>query len=283
MVNQQPLMKMTLRLLALLVLVSWQYLSPVNGASAPAPLTRAHSHNDYEHTRPLLDALDQGFCSVEADIYLVDGKLLVAHNRSQVRPERSLQALYLNPLRQRVRDNQGRVYPQGPPVILLIDVKSDAAATYAVLRGVLAEYAEMLTRFVSGHVETNAVTVIISGNRAREMMESESERLAALDGRPEDLGGAASKQLVPLVSEDWKRLFKWQGTGPFPAAEREQLRELASRAHAQGRKLRLWGTPDRRAAWAELFAANLDLINTDDLAGLSAFLHGHTSASGLPE
>ena len=31
------------------------------GAAAP-PLETAHAHNDYYHDRPLLDALDQGFC-----------------------------------------------------------------------------------------------------------------------------------------------------------------------------------------------------------------------------
>ena len=50
-------------------------------APAVVPLERAHSHNDYSRPRPLLDALDAGFCSVEADIFLVDGELLVAHPR----------------------------------------------------------------------------------------------------------------------------------------------------------------------------------------------------------
>ena len=48
------------------------------------PLLRAHAHNDYEHERPLLDALDHGFASVEADVWLVDGQLLVAHDREDV-------------------------------------------------------------------------------------------------------------------------------------------------------------------------------------------------------
>jgi hypothetical protein len=43
------------------------------------PLANAHAHNDYEHKRPLFDALDNGFTSVEADVFLVDGKLLVGH------------------------------------------------------------------------------------------------------------------------------------------------------------------------------------------------------------
>src|SRR5207237_4622701 len=49
---------------------------PNASTMAAVPLIHAHAHNDYEHTRPLLDALDHGFCSVEADIHLVDGKLL---------------------------------------------------------------------------------------------------------------------------------------------------------------------------------------------------------------
>ena len=39
------------------------------------PLLHAHAHNDYEHQRPLYDALDHGYCSVEADIFLVADKL----------------------------------------------------------------------------------------------------------------------------------------------------------------------------------------------------------------
>ena len=55
------------------------------GAADPLPLGRAHAHNDYEHTRPLLDALDCGFGSIEADVHLVDGRLLVAHDAFAVK------------------------------------------------------------------------------------------------------------------------------------------------------------------------------------------------------
>jgi hypothetical protein len=41
--------------------------------SASSGLERAHAHNDYEHERPLFDALDHNFKSVEADIWLVNG------------------------------------------------------------------------------------------------------------------------------------------------------------------------------------------------------------------
>ena len=93
-------------------------------AAKATPLRRAHAHNDYEHKRPLFDALGHGFCSVEADVHLIDGKLLVAHDRKDAKPDRTLQALYLDPLRERVKANGGRVYPGGPTVFLLIDVKT---------------------------------------------------------------------------------------------------------------------------------------------------------------
>ena len=113
--------------------------------AAATPLTRVHAHNDYEHKRPLFDVLDQGFCSVEADIYLVDGKLMVGHTRASLRPERTLQSLYLDPLKNRVAQNGGRVYPNGPPVLLFIDLKTNGPKTYAALRPVLEEYRDMLT------------------------------------------------------------------------------------------------------------------------------------------
>src|SRR5436309_3886532 len=130
------------------------------------PLTQAHAHNDYEHARPLLDALDHGFCSVEADVWLAPEGLLIAHDRKDLKPGRTLEALYLDPLRERIKANGGRVYRGGPAFYLLIDVKTEAEATYAALDKVLARYADVLTVSRDGKVEPKAVTVILSGNRA---------------------------------------------------------------------------------------------------------------------
>ncbi len=78
------------------------------------------------------DALACGFGSIEADIHLVEGRLLVAHDRKSVKLERTLEMLYLDPLRERTKQNGGRVYRQGPTVTLLVDVKTAAVATYRV-------------------------------------------------------------------------------------------------------------------------------------------------------
>lgn len=245
-----------------------------DGVAEPAlrPLVRAHAHNDYHHPRPLFDALDHGFCSVEADIFLVDGQLLVGHVRSELTPQRTLQALYLDPLRSRVRENGGQVFPGGPPFTLMIDVKTEAEPAYAALNRVLADYAEMLTSVCDGRVERRAVTVVVSGNRAEEAIAAAPLRYVGIDGRLADLDRPRPSHLVPWISDNWRSHFRWRGQGPMPVAERQKLREIVERAHARGCRVRFWATPDTPALWRELVDAGVDLVNTDDLPGLGRFL-----------
>lgn len=240
--------------------------------NAPQPLLRAHAHNDYEHARPLLDALDCGFCSVEADVHLVQGELLVAHGRAEVNPGRTLQALYLDPLQERVKRNGGRVFLGGPEVSLLIDLKTDWTVTYPALRAVLTNYAGMLTSFEGSSTRTNAVRVIVSGSRSLRMFSGEQVRYATYDGMLTDLDSTASPNLIPWISASWSPTFQWRGAGEIPGAELEQLKQLVNRAHTQGRRVRFWGAPDKASFWEVLWNAGVDLINTDDLPGLQRFI-----------
>ncbi|HEV2393127.1 MAG TPA: phosphatidylinositol-specific phospholipase C/glycerophosphodiester phosphodiesterase family protein [Verrucomicrobiae bacterium] len=241
-------------------------------AAEPIPLTRVHAHNDYEHKRPLFDALDHGFCSVEADIYLVDGRLLVAHQRNQVKPQRTLEALYLDPLRERVKKNGGHVYPNGPEFTLLIDIKGDWKVIYPVLRHVLMGYTQMLSRFRLGAKSPNAITVILTGNRSKDMFNRDPIRYAALDGDLADLDSGAPVNLIPWISSNWYKTFKWRGVGPIPPDEKLKLEQIVTRAHQQGRKVRFWGAPDTPFFWRQLLDSGVDLINTDDLDGAQKFL-----------
>lgn len=250
------------------------FLACAQGTESPKPLLRAHAHNDYEHARPLLDALDQGFCSAEADIWLSGGELLVAHNRNQLSPERSLRRLYLDPLRERARQNGGRVVRGGPEFSLLIDLKSDWKLAYPALRAVLADYSEMLTTFAEGKVTRRAVLVVISGSRSLGMFDGETNRLAAYDGELSALDANPPANLVPWVSANWKASFKWRAAGPLPPEEKTRLDGIVARAHQQGRKVRFWGAPDMPIFWREMLVSGVDLINTDKLAELRAFLLG---------
>lgn len=248
----------------------------VAACAPPAPsgprLASAHAHNDYVHKRPLLDALEHGFASVEADIHLVHGELLVAHDPDQVVTNRTLSSLYLRPLLDRVIKNGGSVYPGGGEFTLLVDLKTPAAPTYAALRQVLREFRPILTSFRNDRTETNAVTVILSGDRPQQIVAGESIRWVGIDGRLSDLTNNVSRNLMPLISDNWTKHFQWRGSGPFPEAEKKKLGEIVRIVHERGCKLRFWAAPDQPEGWAVLRREGVDLINTDNLPGLRDFL-----------
>jgi hypothetical protein len=234
---------------------------------------RGHAHNDYEHHHPLLDALSYGFSSVEADIHLVNGALLVAHDADQVQTEKTLEGLYLEPLLQRFRDNNGHILPSGQPFILLVDIKTDAETTYRVLEGVLEKYKSMLTSYSDRLTLLGSVTVILSGNRPKQVVAKQERRLVGIDGRLPDLEiEQVTSALVPLISDNWKSHFSWRGDGPISTLELAKLESIVTRAHEQGRMIRFWANPDTPAYWNLARNAHIDLINTDDLEGLSDFL-----------
>src|SRR5205085_4392931 len=137
-----------------------------------------HAHNDYEHPHPLFDALHEGFVGVEADVYLVGTELRVAHEKAKDWSKvPTLEAAYLTPLREiKARRNNGGIYADGTPVLLLVDIKTEAAATYARVHEVLASYQAKnpglfaeVARGADGKYETKhgAVNVVITGNRPR--------------------------------------------------------------------------------------------------------------------
>lgn len=226
-----------------------------------------HAHNDYEHKRPLLDALDHGFSSVEADVYLVNGQLLVAHDLFRARRERTLDALYLDPLLQRTQSNKGSVYPDGKGLLLLIDIKSDGPSSYRAIAETLARHKEMLTRYTKNGREEKGVTVVISGNCPRELIMAAPEH-AGIDGRVGDLSRDSLGPIMPLISDSWGSHFRYRGKGPMPSEEREKLRDIVQKAHARGQKVRFWATPEKETLWNELAEAGVDYINTDQLSRL---------------
>ena len=224
---------------------------------------RGHSHNDYGRRAPLHEALRHGFHSVEADVFLRDGALLVGHEEWMLRPNRTLESMYLDPLRARVLENGGTVHGDGRTFLLLVDIKKQGELVYPRLRQALEQRREMLTRFSADAIEAGAVTVVLSGDRPITAVAREQTRLVAIDGRLADLDRNPSPSLVPLVSAPWKSCFGWDGRDAMPPDELQSLLDLAAKARAQGRMLRFWGAPDRPEAWDALRAARVDWINTD--------------------
>lgn len=246
------------------------------------PLRRAHAHNDYEHNRPLLDAIDHGFCSVEADIFLIDGHLLVGHDRWSLSKDRTLEKLYLNPLLKQVKSNKGKVYPHGPVFRLLIDIKNNGQNVYLKLKEVLKNYESMLSGMQNGRFVRRAVQIIISGDCPRSLIRNDENRLVGIDGRLSDLESDEPANLIPMISARWGSNFKWRGKSKITAAESKKLRSIVSKAHRADRVVRFWATPESTIVWDQLVANDVDLINTDKLAQLQDYLIG-IHQNGKPE
>jgi hypothetical protein len=258
------------------LLAAWLLLSVSPTAFAQvAPLPNAHAHNDYRHERPLLDALDHGFTSVEADVLLIDGELYVGHDMPEGPHQLpTLQDTYLEPLQQRVNQHNGQIYSgYGGPFYLMIDIKTEAQPTYARLKEVLSPYQSMLSKTEDGTYEPGAVTVFLSGNRPIERVQQESDRLVSIDGRPDDLRKGYSAEFMPVISQHYRAIIDWAGKDPLSRKQRKALEKLTEQAHQEGKKVRLWATPENQLVWQTLLDAGVDLINTDQLAELQQFLN----------
>jgi len=237
----------------------------------------AHAHNDYNHERPLFDALENGFRSIEADVFSRGDSLYVAHDRMDIRPGRTLRELYLDPLVGYISNGDGTIYDTASPLILLVDIKDNGLATFKLLDRILNDYREILCSVTPEGYVQRSVMVIVSGNRPIEYMMNQTRRFAFVGGRLEDLSGEYPPRGMPLISDRWTKYFSWTGNGEMPEKQRTQLKMYVQQAHEKGQLIRFWATPDvqgkeRDAVWTELLEAGVDLVNTDDLAGLQRFM-----------
>ncbi|WNG56341.1 hypothetical protein F0U59_17405 [Archangium gephyra] len=234
-------------------------------------LVYAHSHNDYEQDRPLLDALDQGFYSVEADIFFDGGRLSVAHNAWK-RSKGTLQKLYLAPLQARV-DALGSVHGDGLPFTLWVELKEGPREMIDALHALLEQY-PMLTRFQDGEILPGKVTVVLTGNaRGKADFVTRFPRRNAVrdsnDYSPDDPPADGGWRYYAL---HWTRYLSSSSTGKLDDAQRARLACIVENAHASGRKVRFYGSPNHPDAWKAALESGVDFINTDDLQGLRSFL-----------
>ena len=233
------------------------------------PLAQAHSHNDYEQPHPLWDAYRQGFTFVEADIHLKNGVLYVAHDSATVNSP-TLTKLYLAPIDSLLRSNKNIIYPGHPSTFfLMIDIKTDASATYGALVKELKSYPALLCKSASCPIK-----VFLSGNRPLSILH-DPYRGIAIDGRPSDLGKHYTEQSMPVISDSYANWSIDSNANP-DSITLVKIKRLATAVHADGKKLRLWAIPDNKETWLLLLHAGVDIINTDHLAQFQSFLSGYS-------
>ncbi len=245
-------------------------------APSQQPIVPAHAHNDYEHNKPLFLALEYGFISVEADIHLIDGVLYVSHDHPESPASTpTLEDLYLIPLKTHIELHGGYVYPNYHDFFyLMIDIKSAAEDTYPLLRNLLHKYSSIISIVRNDQDEPHKpLKILLSGNRPVEKLLADKIQYAGLDGRPNDLDQEYPLSLMPVVSENYNKYLSWNGNGTPDDEELSNLMELIHQAHKQGRKVRLWASPDNQKVWERLLSLGLGLINTDSIKAFSEFMN----------
>jgi len=184
-----------------------------------------HSHNDYYRDRPLLDALEAGMVSIEADLFgievpFVDDRgqaralreLHVAHDWEEIegnvagfsRSKGTLAELYLDPLWEIYR-RDGHVYPDAT-LLLHADMKTATERTWAVLENTLRNYPGLFTRFdlETGKVTAGPVTVYTNEEPDAAILAPFGTVHSTADGRFGDVLDASSWQSELYRERSWR-------------------------------------------------------------------------------
>lgn len=253
-----------------------------------------HSHNDYWRPVPFYSALSVGAVSVEADVWLVNGTLLVGHEQSALTPARNFDSLYIQPILSVVRaQNPNSSYVAGPTnngvfdtssgqtLYLWVDVKTEGARTFRhVIRALQPlRDAGYLTVFDGSSVVPGPVTVIGTGGTPLNLVQGVSPRDYFWDGPLVTLGTSFSnitKEVSPIASTDFAVVFGEVRNQTFNTSQLETLRSQVATAHGKGIGVRYWDQPGwpvgtRNAVWRTLWDNGVDLLNVDDLDGAANF------------
>ena len=233
----------------------------------------AYAHNDYWHKRPLLDALDNGFTHVEADVYLRHSRLVVSHNPPFFRRRHTLDELYFRPLLQRfIKDSA-----QSPmdTIVLMIDIKSKSGRTIRALNRFLDKYKPILSTYEDGKVTIRNLTLVITGHRGLCSLDNNGPKYLFVDADLKKLDHQQEpSDLYLTASCKYSSLISWKGRGEIAPVQQHRLKSLIEKAHAIGAKVRLWDSPDNTPVWNFLMRCGVDLINTDKLVNLrNYFVH----------
>jgi len=236
----------------------------ISAQSKSYSVANAHSHNDYEQEFPFWSAYNQDFGSIEVDIFLHNGQLIVAHDLNQLALNRTLDSLYLKSLRYCLVKNNGYVFADSTRQLqLMIDIKSRADSTLHKLVEELRSYPE---------ITTNAtIKIVISGNRPEPAKFAIYPAYILFDGELSKDYPVFALERIAMLSDNFKRYSNWNGKQIIPEQDRNNLQTAIHKAHRLNKKVRFWNAPDRMSAWSILIELGVDFINTDKITELGRF------------
>lgn len=230
-------------------------LSLLSGLAFSQQDFKLHSHNDYLRNVPFWEAFGAGAASIEVDVILQDGQLMVAHEKESVKPEWTLKSLYLEQI-QKAR-NLGMMADFS--FHLLVDCKTEA---YSTLEQVVKDGAEFKEMMYSAQNPTG-LKLIISGNRPKPADYEKYPEWIYFDYQSKILTADLPWKKIGMVSLSFSQFSKWKGQGTIPVDEKSELEAFIGLVHSFDRPVRFWASPDGEVAWKTFYELGVDYINTD--------------------
>ncbi len=223
----------------------------------------SHSHNDYEQKLPFDSAYNLGFDSIEADLYVKDGEIFVAHDYDKIKTERTFRNLYLNPLLSKIKANNGYPYTNKKHLTIMLDLKKEG-------RDIIKALSEQLKPYKS---ELKNVKIVLSGDMPTPTEFKNYDKMFFFDGRKDFVYTKSEFRRVAFVSASFLDFGKyWAGKNPISNETFQKIDLFVQEMHIKGKMVRLWGTPNTILGFETLQKLNVDIIGTDDLELLSNYL-----------
>lgn len=234
----------------------------------------AHSHNDYTRKRPLHDALANGFLSIEIDVFYNKGNFSVAHTAFGIRKKKNIENLYLKPLKEIIKENNGSVFQYDTTAVLEMMIDTKGVWTEVQLRELeklLFSYGDIFTVYKNGKSSKGAVRVLLSGGGYKDLIKNDNPRIFLVDAGIADISSELGNDIIARNSSHYKSFFKWKGRGAMPEKEKEKLLEICNQAKQYNRKVRFWACPNNENIWRELLNAGVGWVNIDKLEKFKNF------------
>ncbi len=228
-----------------------------------------HAHNDYAYNIPFIQAYRLGVGSIEADLILRNDTLYVAHDEKDIaiRPL-DFEEHYIRPLA------TARQLGKKRPVTLLIDLKTAAVPTLNKVVYTIEKYPALTS--------DTEVQFVITGNQPPAENFLQYPAWVLFDGRLNNPAHFQVLERIGMFSDNFRNYTQWNGKGLIPAHERKNLQQAISKAHAAGKKIRFWASPDIINAWHVFMDMQIDYINTDRIEALTAFMNRLPQTTSLP-
>ncbi len=199
-----------------------------------------HSHNDYEQKQPFFAAYNLGFDSIEADLYLKDGELCVAHDQKDVSAERTLKKLYIEPLLAKIKENGGYPYPNKKSLHLLLDLKKQGKEIMQVLDNQLNPYKK----------EFRHVKISISGDMPKPEEFQNYDKMFSFDGRKNLTYSKKAFKRIYMVSASFTDFGKyWAGKEQLPQETADKIIAFVNEMHAKKQKSKTLGNTQLNAGF----------------------------------